>query len=69
MKKQIDYEERIKRSILKDLKLKRVPSRTNKPRPVFTICGDCKRRPVTNHHYLCNICWRKRINGKRSNKR
>jgi len=58
MKKKISYEERTKRNFLKDVKMLRIPSRTDRPKPILKICAICKRNRVTDHHFLCNSCHR-----------
>lgn len=52
-------EEKLMKEIRNDMKLKRIPNRDNKVRPIFVICGICKKNKVTNHHFLCNNCWNK----------
>ena len=58
--KTLTYEEKIQRGILKDVKLLRIPQRNSRPIPIYTTCGRCKKNKVTDHHYLCNSCWRKK---------
>lgn len=57
MKKGFDIEEKVMKEIRNDIKLKRIPSKTNKVKPIFHICGKCKKNKVTNHHFLCQSCW------------
>lgn len=58
--KKLSQEEKVKKAIMSDMRLKRIPRRDNKVRPIFYICGKCKKNKVTNHHFLCNSCWNKR---------
>jgi len=67
--KNLSYEEKVQRNILKDVRMKRIPSRTNIPHPIFYFCQLCKKNKVTDHHYLCNKCWKIKNNGKYNNKR
>ena len=56
MKKGFDIEEKVMKEIRNDIKLKRIPSKTNKVKPIFHICGKCKKNKVMNHHFLCDYC-------------
>lgn len=66
--KGFDSEEKLIKIIRNDMKLKRMPSRDNKIRPIFVICGKCKKNKVTNHHFLCQNCWNKEYKNKLNKK-
>lgn len=62
------WQEKVQRDNLKCVKLKRIPFRDNKIRPIFHICGVCHKNPVTDHHFLCNKCWKeKKLKGGKNN--
>jgi hypothetical protein len=65
--KNLSYEEKIQRDILKEVKRNRIPRNDNKIIPIFSICGKCKKNKVTSHHFLCDSCWKKKNNGKHNN--
>lgn len=67
--KKLSYEDKVKKSILQDVKLKRIPSRNFIPKPVLSICQMCKKNKVTDHHYLCNTCWKYQNTSKFHNKK
>jgi tRNA(Ile2) C34 agmatinyltransferase TiaS len=69
MKKGFDIEEKVMKEIRNDIKLKRIPSKTNKVKPIFHICGKCKKNKVTNHHFKCNSCWIKDNKDKHNDKK
>lgn len=50
-------ERKIMKEVMNDIKLKRMPRSFNRVKPIFAVCGKCKKRPVTNHHFKCNKCW------------
>ena len=56
MKNKLSHQEKLQKAIMKDSKMKRIPQRDNKVRPIFHTCGQCKKNKVTDHHFLCNVC-------------
>jgi len=66
MIKKLNHQEKLQRAIMKDMKMKRIPQRDNKVRPIFHTCGICKKNKVTSHHYICDKCWNEK-NSKKLN--
>lgn len=69
MKKKLTHEEKVRRAIMNNIKLKRIPRTDNKVRPIFHTCGMCKKNPVTDHHFLCNDCHKKKYKKKYADKK
>ncbi len=59
-------EEKIKRENMNNIRFKRIPSRGKRIVPIFRICSRCKKKKVSNHHFLCDKCWgeKSKENGK-----
>ena len=57
MKRELTYQEKVQRDILKQVKGFRIPS-FGRIKSIGKICGRCKVKKVVNHHYLCDSCWR-----------
>jgi predicted amidophosphoribosyltransferase len=55
----MSYEEKIKREILKNTKLKRLVPYSKKVKPIFDICPKCHNK-TKHHHFLCDKCWLKK---------
>lgn len=66
-KRKLTLEEKVKKEIMTDIRLKRIPRSDNKIRPIFHTCGRCHKNPVTHHHYLCDKCHAEK-NGYKINK-
>lgn len=47
----MDIERKVMKEVMNDIKLKRIPRNFNRVKPIFAVCGKCKKRPVTNHHF------------------
>ena len=60
MKKKLNYEEKVKKDFMIASRLKRVPPKDNRIRPIFHTCGICKKNKVKNHHFLCDKCWKEK---------
>ena len=68
-KRKLTLEEKVKKEIMTDIRLKRIPRSDDKIRPIFHTCGRCHKRKVTNHHFLCDKCHReKQLNDREMNK-
>lgn len=53
-------ERKVMKEVMNDIKLKRIPRNFNRVKPIFAVCGKCKKKPVTNHHFLCDKCWKEK---------
>jgi len=57
--KELTYEEKVRRNYTKNVKRKDIKSMYQKRvKPIFKKCK-CGRK-VTDHHFLCNKCWKEK---------
>lgn len=57
--KEFSLEEKVKREIRTEMRLKRIPKSTHKLKPMVPTCSKCHKVKVTHHHFLCDLCWEK----------
>lgn len=46
---------------MKNMRLKVIPRYTKRIVPIFTLCGQCKKNKVVNHHFLCDKCYKLKV--------
>ena len=53
---ELTYQEKVQRDIMKQVRHNRIPSRDGRVRPIYSVCGRCKKNKVTSHHFFCDKC-------------
>ena len=55
-------QKKLQKIIMMDSLRGRIPDHDNRIHPIVEICSSCKKRKVTNHHFLCDRCWDEKHN-------
>ena len=53
---ELTHEQKVRRDIMKQVNRGRIPYSGKRIKPIYAICGRCKKNKVTDHHFFCNKC-------------